>query len=161
MPARDTTAIWKAAADALVAGDDQTLARLLREHEKMLRTGQPPSPWRGGLTPDFKDGDARTIIARHHFFASWKHFVEFTAHLEHASSPVSRFERAVDAVVSGDTSTLQRELKDSPDLVRARSERTHHSTLLHYVGANGVEGWRQRTPENAVQITELLIDAGS
>ena len=57
--------------------------------------------------------------------------------------------------------SLHRELKDSPDLARARSERTHHSTLLHYVGANGVEGWRQRTPKNAVRIAELLIDAGS
>src|SRR3954452_24994325 len=161
MPAGDTTAIWKAAADAIVAGNDQTLARLLREHGEMLRTGQPRSSWLGGLTPDFKDGDARTIIARHHFFASWNHFAEFTAHLEHASSPVSRFERALDAVVSGDAESLQRELKQSPALVRARSERTHHSTLLHYVGANGVEGWRQRTPENTVQITELLIDAGS
>ena len=53
----------------LVAGDDQTLARLLREHDKMLRAGPPRSSWLGGLTPDFKDGDARTIIARHHFFA--------------------------------------------------------------------------------------------
>ena len=44
MPAGDTTAIWKAAADALVAGDDQTLARLLREHDKMLRAGPPDRP---------------------------------------------------------------------------------------------------------------------
>src|SRR3954447_5806287 len=139
MPAGDTTAIWKAATDALVTGDDQTLARLLREHDEMLRTGQPRSSWLGGLTPDFKDGDARTIIARHHFFADWKHFAEFAEQLKDASSPVSRFERAVDAVISGDTSSLARELKDSPGLVRARSERTHHSTVLHYVGANGVE----------------------
>jgi ankyrin repeat protein len=161
MPAGDTTAIWKAAADALVAGDDQTLARLLEEHDKMLRAGPPRSSWLGGLTPDFQDGDARTIVARHHFFATWEHFAEFTAQLKDASSPVSRFERAVDAVVSGDTSSLHRELTDSPDLARARSERTHHSTLLHYVGANGVEGWRQRTPKNAVRIAETLIDAGA
>src|SRR6476620_1902999 len=124
MPAGDTTAIWKAAADALVAGDDQTLARLLEEHDKMLRAGPPRSSWLGGLTPDFKDGDARTIVARHHFFATWEHFAEFTARLKDASSPVSRFERTVDAVISGDTASLEQELRESPDLARARSVRT-------------------------------------
>jgi Ankyrin repeats (3 copies) len=157
----EKAATWKAAEDALVAGDDKTLVRLLREHEKMLRTEQPRSSWLGGLTPDYKDGDARTIIARNHFFESWKNFAEFAEQLKHASSPVSRFERAVDAVISGDAASLERELKESPDLVRARSTRTHHSTLLHYVGANGVESWRQRTPKNAVQIAEILFDAGS
>jgi ankyrin repeat protein len=39
--------------------------------------------------------------------------------------------------------------------------RRHHSTLLHYVGANGVEGFRQRTPKNAVQVAEVLLDAGA
>jgi ankyrin repeat protein len=157
----EKAATWKAAENALVAGDDKTLARLLREHEKMLRTEAPKSSWLGGLTPDYKDGDARTIIARNHFFESWKNFAEFAEQLKHASSPLSRFERAVDAVISGDAASLERELKESPDLVRARSARTHHSTLLHYVGANGVESWRQQTPKNAVQIAELLVDAGS
>jgi len=32
---------------------------------------------------------------------------------------------------------------------------------LHYVGANGVEGWRQRTPANAVQVAELLFQFGA
>jgi hypothetical protein len=33
--------------------------------------------------------------------------------------------------------------------------------LLHYLGANGVEGYRQRTPKNAVQIAEMLFTAGA
>jgi len=64
-------------------------------------------------------------------------------------------------VVVGDAARLERALRDDPGLVRARSPRTHHSTLLHYVGANGVEGWRQRTPTNAVQVAEILLDAGA
>jgi hypothetical protein len=33
--------------------------------------------------------------------------------------------------------------------------------LLHYVGPNGVEGWRQKTPDNAVAIANLLLAAGA
>lgn len=42
-----------------------------------------------------------------------------------------------------------------------RSPRTHHSTLLNYVGANGFEGYRQKTPGNAVEIAQVLLDAGA
>jgi hypothetical protein len=45
--------------------------------------------------------------------------------------------------------TLERLLHAHPDLIRARSTRTHYSTLLRYVGANGVAGFRERTPQNA------------
>ncbi|RPJ51291.1 MAG: ankyrin repeat domain-containing protein, partial [Acidobacteria bacterium] len=34
-------------------------------------------------------------------------------------------------------------------------------TLLHYLGANGVEGYRQKTPQNAVEIATLLLEAGA
>jgi Ankyrin repeats (3 copies) len=157
----DKVAIWKSAEDALVVGDDVTLADLLREHEKMFRTEQPRSSWFGGLTPDYRDGDARTIIARNHFFQNWEHFSNFAREFKAPSSAVTRFERAVDDVVSGDAISLARALREHPEVVRARSSRTHHSTLLHYVGANGVEGWRQRTPKNAVQILEILLAAGA
>jgi hypothetical protein len=157
----EKAAIWKSAEDAIVAGDDTTLARLLREHEKVFRTEQPRSSWFGGLTPDDKDGDARTIIARNHFVDGWKAFAEFTKQVEDDSSPVARFERAVDAVVTGDAAALEVALRNHPELVRTRSRRTHHSMLLHYVGANGVEGWRQQTPKNSVQIAEILLAAGA
>jgi len=39
--------------------------------------------------------------------------------------------------------------------------RRHHATLLHYVGANGIESFRQKTPANAVDIARLLLDAGA
>jgi hypothetical protein len=34
----DKGAIWRSAEDALVAGDEKTLARLLGEHEKVFRS---------------------------------------------------------------------------------------------------------------------------
>lgn len=71
------------------------------------------------------------------------------------------FERAADAIVSGDAETLRRMLEDEPRLVHARSLRPHGATLLHYIGANGFEEERQRTPPNAVEIAQVLIDAGA
>ncbi len=159
--AAEKAAIWKTAEEALVAGDAKALGDVLRQHEKMLRTERPESSWLGGLTPDYAKGDVRAIITRGHFFEKWDQFVEYTAAVKNPGSAVAQFEQAVDAVVTGDAASLERLLRDHPQLVRARSTRTHHSTLLHYVGANGVEGWRQRSPENAVQIAELLLDAGA
>jgi hypothetical protein len=52
-------------------------------------------------------------------------------------------------------------LREAPELVRARSTRRHRSTLLLYVGANGVEDYRQRSPKNAVEIAEVLLKAGA
>jgi ankyrin repeat protein len=74
---------------------------------------------------------------------------------------VSNFEAAADAIVAGDLVALASLLHDHPDLVRARSARQHQATLLHYVSANGVEDYRQKTPENIVAIAALLLDAGA
>jgi ankyrin repeat protein len=68
---------------------------------------------------------------------------------------------AADAVVSGDRPTLERLLRESPELVRARSTRAHHATLLHYVGTNGFENYRQKSPKNAVEIATVLLEAGA
>jgi ankyrin repeat protein len=37
----------------------------------------------------------------------------------------------------------------------------HRATLLHYVAANGVEGYRQKTPKGAVEIAKTLLKAGA
>src|SRR6185436_16690115 len=61
----------------------------------------------------------------------------------------------------GDETTLRRLLREHPELPRARSTREHNGTLLHHVSANGVEGYRQKSPKNAARITELLLEAGA
>ena len=71
------------------------------------------------------------------------------------------FEKAVDAVISGDTETLKSLLEREPDLIRMRSSRAHRAMLIHYVAANGVEDERQRTPVNAVDVANVLINAGA
>ncbi len=74
---------------------------------------------------------------------------------------VGRFEAAVDAIIGGDLPALESLIRRNPDLVRARSTRDHHATLLHYVAANGVEDARQMTPPNAVEIARCLLEAGA
>lgn len=150
---------WDAAQAAVIAGDAETLERVLRDHPELSRH-IPPAYVPSGPGPQYRD-TARAIIAREQQFES---FADFQAHCEAARAPgsaVVRFEAAVEAIISGDFATLDRLLHDDPELIRARSGRTHHSTLLHYVGANGIEGFRQKTPANAVAITERLLAAGA
>jgi WD40 repeat protein len=112
-------------------------------------------------TAAFKLTDAQFFVAREHGFASWPAFVAHVEGLTQDSSPVALFESAVDAIVTGDAVRLGALLKAHPELARARSTRDHHSTLLHYVSANGVEDFRQITPANIVALTRLLLDAGA
>jgi ankyrin repeat protein len=111
--------------------------------------------------------DARLALSRWYDFANWEKLVEFTEAVRHESSPVRRFEIAVEAVVGGDASALTARLRKTPELVRARSSRVtkfdppvHRATLLHYLAANGVEGMRQTTPLNAVEMARILLEAG-
>lgn len=105
--------------------------------------------------------DAQFVIARSHGFESWPKFSKHLAGLTQKSSAVARFESAADAIIKGDTTTLKRLLREHPELIRAQSTREHKATLLHYVSANGVEGYRQKTPKNIVKIAELLLNAGA
>jgi len=101
------------------------------------------------------------VIARSEGFESWPKFAKHLENLRKADSPVSQFEAAADAIVAGDVTALKRLLAQNPKLVHARSSREHGATLLHYVAANGVEGYRQKTPKNIVEIAKLLLDAGA
>jgi hypothetical protein len=103
---------------------------------------------------------AQYVIARAHGFASWPRLAHHLQALG-ARTPVSTFEAAADAIVTGDRTTLERLLRHDPHLVHARSSREHGATLLHYVAANGVENYRQQTPPNIVEIARLLLDAGA
>lgn len=105
--------------------------------------------------------EAQYFIARAHGFASWPKFARHVEDLQHAGSPGAKFEQAADAIAAGDITTLRRLLDESPELIRQRSSRDHRSTLLHYVSANGIEDFRQRTPPNIVAIARLLLDAGA
>src|SRR5688500_7402590 len=162
-------------ASALLSGwqsGDGTAIRVFRSrHPKFL---DDKIPWlqrrltdeQVRSTPIDRD-DARLALARWYDFYDWSKLEEYVAAV--ASDPrVHRFERAVDAIGSVAAHALSRLLREVPDLVRARSTRVnsfdpphHRATLLHYVAANGVENYRQKSPPNAVEIARLLLEAGA
>ena len=104
---------------------------------------------------------AQFVLARAHGFASWPKLVHHIEGLTATDPRRSAYERAADAIVHGDLAGLERLLAAHPGLVHERSERDHGSTLLHYVSANGVESYRQRTPPNVLAIARALLDAGA
>jgi ankyrin repeat protein len=141
--------------DALRSGDEAAAWRFKWEHPR----------FRGKSVNDVRAAtldlaDAQLVVAHEYGFEKWTDVAEF-ADAVRRDGPVARFEPAVEAVVSGDIAALRSMLAEHPELVRARSTRRHHATLLHYVAANGVEGERQKTPANAVEIAKLLLDAGA
>ena len=110
---------------------------------------------------DFTARDAEHFVAREHGFDDWTTLLDHVEALQEPTSAVSRFEAAIDAIVTGRLRDVVTLLDSDPALIRARSTRNHRSTLLHYVAANGVEDFRQVTPANIVDITRVLIEAGA
>jgi len=109
----------------------------------------------------FSLADAQWVIAREHAFESWPKFIKHIQEIVRVDSPISKFELAADAIVDGNLPALERLLRENPILSRARSTRSHGAPLIHYVAANGVEDFRQKTPKNIVEITQALLHAGA
>ena len=156
---------WRAGDKHAIEIVHQNLPRFLDDKIPWLPKQIPESEL---LAAPFDLADAELALARWYNFADWSQLEQWVAAVSAEGSAVRRFESAVEAVVSGDALTLERLLRDDPDLIRARSTRVtphdppmHRATLLHYVGANGVEGYRQRTPPNAVEIATMLLRAGA
>ncbi|MEK6280168.1 MAG: ankyrin repeat domain-containing protein [Acidobacteriota bacterium] len=160
--------------NAYETGDAETIRRIERhfgvEHpltweevgkrvdERLGNLLKPPSDRQDRK---LASADTQFLIARQYGFENWP---TFTAHVEALADPssnVSQFEAAIEAIITGDADTIERLLREKPELIQSRSTRVHGATLLHYVGANGVEDYRQKTPKNIVGIAELLLRTGS
>jgi hypothetical protein len=145
------------------AGEAKAMQWIRRYHSRLA--GRPDTNDRNPVTDTkvrevkLSVSDAQFIVAREHQFENWATFAKHIEELNRKGSAVAQFEAAVEAIVSGKTSTLKRLLRGNPELIRARSTREHRATLLHYVGANAVEGYRQKTPKNAVEVAEILLKA--
>ena len=136
---------------------DADLGTYRRLADDRVRTTTPGDERAPTLTLE----DARHAIAREHGFADWSAFCNHVDALAVPDSPTAVFETAADAIVDGALTRLDALLAGHPDLVHARSGRIHHATLLHYVAANGVENYRQRTPPEIGTITARLLAAGA
>lgn len=158
---RDPEFLWRSAEEALIRGDVAALDLLMRENEQMFREQRPPSFGTGGLRPDYSTGEVQPILVNNHCFESWGNFAEYLEGRKRTGSNMARFEAAADAIVTGDIVTLERLLHEDPNLIRTRSPRKHHATLLHYAGSNGVEYFRQKCPKNIVAIVKIMLEAGA
>ena len=99
---------------------------------------------------------ARYCIARHYSYENWA-AVEALA----SQTPDSEFEFAVDLLLKGEITQLEKLLTVNPQLVNQRSKYPHGATLIHYAGANGVEMYRQVVPLNIAAIVKMLLDKGA
>jgi ankyrin repeat protein len=154
------------------AGDTDAIRIAVHKHPQFLRADVSWLPRK--LTEAdirnaaFERREAQMTIARWYDFADWQRLEEYVAAVTREGSAVAKFEEAAEAVIAGHVDTLTKLLRDTPDLTRARSARVthfdppvHRATLLHYVAANGVEGYRQRTPANAVDVATTLLRASA
>ena len=163
-------------AETVLAGHrrgDPTILEFIHRHhprfldEKVTWLPKELEPEEIAAAP-FTQSDAQLSLARGYSFLDWAALAEHVEAVTVPGSPTFRFESAVEAVIGGDLPSLETMLRDDPGLVSARSTRrtchdpsTHRATLLHYLGANGVEGYRQKSPANAVAIATALLDAGA
>src|ERR1700680_2432553 len=157
---------------AYQSGDSAAIQLFKQHHPQFL---DPKLPWLSKNPPDSEvrsaalhRADAQLARARWYDFQNWPALAEYAEEVTRQNSRVFEFEAAVEAVINGDVATLDSMLRHDPELVRARSTRVthfdppvHRSTLLHYVAANYVEGYRQKTPKNAVEIAKRLLKAGA
>lgn len=108
------------------------------------------------MTVSLTQEQAQETIAREHGYTNWNEVEALQGILLDVE-----FEESVDAVVHGDVPQLQNRIRARPELATQRSQYGHRATLLHYIGANGVESYRQITPLNAAEVTRCLISAGA
>ncbi|MCI0403704.1 MAG: ankyrin repeat domain-containing protein [Acidobacteria bacterium] len=158
--------------EAWRAGDAGAIQLIRTKHPRFL---DDRIPWLPKNLPDseirgvtLEMTDAQLAVARCYDFQNWDALAAFVEAVTEENSPVHLFESAVESVIDGDVAALQSLLREYPELLRARSTRVthfdppvHRATLLHYVAANGVEGYRQKTPKNAVEVAIVLLEAGS
>jgi ankyrin repeat protein len=174
-PFRSPLSAYEQQADRLLAGhraaDPAAIDLFHRKHPRFL---DETVTWRPKFIPDseIRDAalsldDARLAVARNYDFLDWPALVDHVGAVSR-EGPVHEFEAAVEAVVAGDLGFLKDALDRDPALVHARSSRVccfdppvHRATLLHYIAANGVEAYRQKTPRNAVEIARALLVAGA
>ena len=173
LPFRSPLSAFEQQAEKLLAShrlaDPAAIDLFHRKHPRFL---DEKIKWLPKAIPDSEIGDAvltlddaRLTIARYYDFLDWSSLAASVEAISQEGT-VSEFESAVETVVDGDLVALQDALRRAPRLVRARSNRVccfdppvHRATLLHYVAANGVEAYRQKTPPNAVEVARALLQA--
>ncbi len=152
--AKDLLKAWK-------SSDIEATRRIERFHPRFSKHPESKARVKSQAAAAFVLADAQLVLAREHGFESWPKFIRHIRALNRRDSLAPAFELAADAIAAGDVATIERLLRENPGLIRERSARAHRATLLHYIGANGLEDYRQKTPKNAVEVLNVLLKAGA
>lgn len=100
--------------------------------------------------------DFELVIARAYGFKNWDEVI-----LHGNQSFDAQFEKAIDFVLSGKLEALKKLLSNNPGILQTKSIYGHQASLIHYVGSNGIEIWRQQVPNNLPSILKFLLDSGA
>ena len=98
--------------------------------------------------------NCQEAIANEHGFKNWN---AIDSDLKYDKG----FEVAVDFLLNGQFDDLKKCLNKDSGLIFRKSQFGHQATLLHYVGSNGVEFWRQVVPYRLPEMTKYLIKKGA
>lgn len=107
------------------------------------------------LKADLSLSDFQLVIARAYGFADWS-----IAQGVGNQALSETFEQAVDLLLCGAKKELLALLTAQPTLLHQRSAYGHNAGLVHYLGSNGIEIWRQVVPSNIVEMAQMLIQLG-
>jgi hypothetical protein len=124
----------------------------ISNHFPPLIAASPKEIFYVEMEPD----DFELTIAKAYGFNTWE---DVKAMSETAHDPA--FEMAVDILLTGQIDVLGDHLKQYPHLIHQRSVYGHRAGLIHYLGANGVEIWRQIVPDNVEDILRFLVLQGA
>ena len=139
-----SNALWRAFED----NNPVVLNEINNYHPNFI--GQSWNEIRSG---NFSYSDAPLTIAHQYGYSDWEDVPD---------DPVDiPFETAVDLLLAGELESLREAIQEDPALVIRQSCYGHEASLLHYVGNNGVELYRQVLPSNLPQILRLLIESGA
>jgi ankyrin repeat protein len=134
---------------------DLAVRSFVHRHHPRLRRWEAEYPYAPVTFADIK-----LTMAEWYYLESWAHLEAWAEEASSSGSRVSSFEAGAVAILSGDTSGLHALVRLYPSLIRHRSMRRHHGTLLHYIAANGIE-FRDHYPDNMPEILEVLLRAGA
>jgi len=95
----------------------------------------------------FDHADCQYTIAREFGFNSW---VDVQG-LQTVKYNIE-FEKCVNYVVHGEIDKVKAILEVNPEIIHQQSQYGHRASLLHYIGSNGVEFWRQQVPLNLSEV---------
>lgn len=108
--------------------------------------------WEAIKASNFREADAYIAVAAQYGYSNWDDVPNDEIDIV--------FEKAIDALLNGDLRQLNEYFILDPSLATKKSQYGHGAALIHYVGSNGFELYRQVVPMNLPLLLDYLVKAG-